>query len=145
MKPKHQRLLFVVGCLVLLGGSSILILRAFKENLVFFFSPSELQQQSVSPSQRIRVGGLVASGSLQELENNRIVFRVTDQAANIETTYTGLVPALFREGQGVVMEGYIKAGGTFHADTILTKHDENYMPKEVADALKKSGRWREEP
>lgn len=145
MKPKHQRLVFIAFCVVFLCVAAILTLRAFRDNIVFFYTPSELAEQSISAEQRLRIGGLVAKGSIVEEKNQRIRFVITDGGANIEVTYTGLLPNLFREGQGVIAEGYITSQNLFDAQTILAKHDENYMPSEVVDALKKSGRWKDAP
>jgi cytochrome c-type biogenesis protein CcmE len=143
MKPKHQRLLFISVSLLFLCISAVLILRAFKDNIVFFYSPSELAEQSLPASQRLRIGGLVETGSIKREQEDRIRFIVTDGAKSIEVTYKGLLPNLFREGQGVVAEGYLTDARHFDAKTILAKHDESYMPREVVDALKRSGRWQE--
>lgn len=142
MKPKHQRLVFIVISLLFLCIAVLLTLQAFRNNLVFFFSPSELAEKSLSPDQTIRIGGLVENGSILQ-ESERITFRITDGNAHIAVSYQGVLPGLFREGQGVVAEGYLADPAHFHAKRVLTKHDENYMPKEVIDALKKNGQWRE--
>ena len=143
MKRKHKRLLFVLGGMAALGAAAGLIVSAFDENLVFFFSPSELQAKEVRPDQRIRIGGLVEEGSLsKESDGVTVRFRVTDLTATLPVSYKGLLPDLFREGQGVVAEGKLRADGVFEANEVLAKHDENYMPREVADALKKSGEWK---
>lgn len=143
MKRKHKRLMFVLGGMAALGIAAGLIVSAFDENLVFFFSPSELQAKEVRPDQRIRIGGLVEEGSLaKEADGVTISFRVTDLTASLPVSYKGLLPDLFREGQGVVAEGKLRADGVFEANEVLAKHDENYMPREVADALKKSGEWK---
>ena len=101
-------------------------------------------EKHIAPGTRIRLGGLVKPGSVVRGENLQIRFAVTDGQSDIPVTYQGLVPDLFREGQGVITEGRIEPGGTFKADTVLAKHDEKYMPREVADALKKAGRWQED-
>ena len=142
MKPKHQRLLFVAVSVLFLCAATLLALRAFRANLVFFYSPTELAQQHVAPQQLIRIGGLVAIGSVHRGKNNHIEFDVTDGSASVHVAYQGLLPNLFREGQGVVAEGRMADASHFAADTILAKHDERYMPREVVDALKKSGRWK---
>ncbi len=142
MKPKHQRLVFVAVSVVLLIVAALLITRAFRDNLIFFYSPSELPA-SVSKDRLIRIGGLVESGSIVKT-NEEIRFKVTDGAGSITVRFQGLPPNLFREGQGVVAEGYRKADGTFRATRILAKHDERYMPPEVAEALKRTGRWQGE-
>lgn len=142
MKPKHQRLLFVGVTLLFLCAATLLTLRAFRDNLVFFYSPSELAQQAVGGEQRIRIGGLVEEGSVKN-DGQTLRFRVTDGPAALAVEYRGLPPALFREGQGVVVEGRLADDGHMRAEKVLAKHDEYYMPKEVVEALKKSGRWRE--
>ena len=109
--------------------------------IVFFQSPTDVVEHQLAPGTRIRVGGLVKTGSIERGDNLRIRFAVTDGKHDIPVTYQGILPDLFREGQGVVAEGKLEPGGTFAADTVLAKHDERYMPKEVVDALKKSGRW----
>ncbi len=143
MKRKHKRLLFVVVGMAALGIAAGLIVSAFDENLVFFFSPTELQGKALNPDQRIRVGGLVEEGSLaKETDGVTFWFRVTDLTTAQTVNYKGLLPDLFREGQGIVAEGKMRADGVFEAEEVLAKHDENYMPREVADALKKSGQWK---
>ena len=142
MKRKHRRALVVGGGLVVLGLAAGLILSAFNDNLVFFYSPSEIAQKVQGPDQRVRLGGLVEMGSLEKSADGlSVTFRITDMAQAIPVTYTGLLPDLFREGQGVVCEGALRADGVFEAASVLAKHDENYMPKEVADALKEAGIW----
>ena len=141
MKAKRKRLHLALGGLALLGLASALVLSAFEENLVFFFSPSDLQAKEVAPGQRLRLGGLVESGSVARATDGvRFSFRVTDGAASVRVTYDGILPDLFREGQGVVAEGTL-VGSVFQAREVLAKHDENYMPPEVADALKRAGQW----
>ena len=141
MKPKHKRLSFVVVGLALLAAAVGLIVNAFEDNIVFFFGPSEVLAEPPAPDRRLRIGGLVEAGSVQR-EGTRVRFRVTDLVASIPVVYEGLLPDLFREGQGVVAGGHLR-GGVFHADEVLAKHDENYMPPEVAETLKKSGRWQD--
>ena len=139
MKPKHQRLaLLGLGALGL-AGAAALVLTAFEDNLVFFQTPTELATKSVAPNQRLRIGGLVQEGSLVK-QGSDVRFLVTDLSHSIPVTYRGLLPDLFREGQGVVAEGRFQ-DGTFAASEVLAKHDENYMPPEVVEALKKSGEW----
>ena len=141
MKRKHKRLGFVVVALGLLGVSVGLILTAMEDNIVFFYSPSDLQAKRLKPMQRVRVGGLVEEGSVAR-DGADVRFEITDMANNLPVAYRGILPDLFREGQGVVAEGVIVAG-VFEADTVLAKHDENYMPPEVAEALKASGKFDE--
>lgn len=141
MKRKHKRLLFIGFGISGLGIAAALILLAFDDNLVFFFSPSAIHAQKLSPDQRVRVGGLVEEDSIIREDNSLIVrFNITDLSETVAVIYNGVLPDLFEEGQGVVAEGYIK-NDKFHALEILAKHDENYMPPEVADALKESGKW----
>jgi cytochrome c-type biogenesis protein CcmE len=118
-----------------------LMLNALRDSIVFFNSPSDVAEKHVPPGTRIRLGGLVKNGSVVRSANLSVRFEVTDGKNGIPVNYQGVLPDLFREGQGVVAEGVLDAGGTFKADAILAKHDETYMPKEVADALKRSGHW----
>ena len=142
MTRKRRRLFFVLSGLIALGLAATLILSALKENLVFFYSPSDLQTKTVQPKERIRIGGLVEEGSVKKSETGlEVAFRVTDLEHSIAVRYRGLLPDLFREGQGIVAEGSLQADGIFEASRVLAKHDENYMPPEVADALKRSGHW----
>ncbi len=142
MKPKHQRLAFIAVSMVFLSVAVLFTLQAFRDNIVFFYSPSDLEAKQPTPGRVMRLGGLVEAGSLVKGENQTITFTVTDGKASIAVDYTGMVPNLFREGQGVVAQGVLVDAGHFHATTILAKHDETYMPREVVDALKKSGRWK---
>ncbi|MSO72559.1 MAG: cytochrome c maturation protein CcmE [Rhodospirillaceae bacterium] len=142
MTRKRQRLYFVVLGLLGFGVGAALVLTAFQDNIVFFFSPSEVTTRHLAPEQRFRVGGLVEAGSLVK-NGEDISFSVTDLSSTLKVQYRGLLPDLFREGQGVIAEGRMEPGGVFIASEVLAKHDENYMPREVADALKKSGRWNE--
>ena len=141
MKRKYKRLTFVMIGLLLLGSSAALILTAFEDNIVFFYSPTELVDKKPDPAQRLRIGGLVMAGSVEKLADAVVAFTITDTAQTVTVQYKGILPDLFREGQGVVAEGRLK-GGVFQADEVLAKHDENYMPPEVAEALKKSGQWK---
>lgn len=142
MKPKHQRLIFICVSIVFLCIAALLTLRAFRENLVFFFSPTELTQHAISSQQLIRVGGLVEKGSIKHGDNNSLRFSITDGKTSLTVEYHGLPPTLFRESQGAIAEGYVESGH-LRATRILAKHDEYYMPREVVDALKKSGHWHE--
>jgi cytochrome c-type biogenesis protein CcmE len=142
MTPKRRRLSIIIIGLVMLGTAAALVLTAFEDNLVFFFSPTDLKSKTVAAEQRIRIGGLVEEGSVKKSEDGLVVnFRVTDLENALPVTFKGVLPDLFREGQGIIAEGRI-VQGTFNASEVLAKHDENYMPKEVADALKKSGKWK---
>lgn len=130
--------------MVLLGSAVGLVLYAVRDTLVYFYSPSEVAQQHLPPGRIFRIGGLVEEGSVvRHPDGTNIDFAVTDLNTRIKVRYTGLLPDLFREGKGVVAEGVLDANGDFAATSVLAKHDENYMPPEVADALKKSGRWKE--
>lgn len=121
-----------------------LVLFALNDSIVFFYSPSDLTEKHVLPGQRFRLGGLVEKGSIRRGEGTAVRFTVTDTAKSVPVTYTGVLPDLFREGQGVVTEGRLGPDGVFEADSVLAKHDETYMPPEVAAALKKQGVWRGE-
>ncbi|MEQ1789700.1 MAG: cytochrome c maturation protein CcmE [Rickettsiales bacterium] len=145
MKPKHQRLLFIVVSMVFLCVGTLLTLRAFRDNIVFFYSPSDLQEQTISstilPDKIIRIGGLVKAGSIERGDGDSINFIITDGAADIKISYSGMLPNLFRDGQGCIAEGKLISVNEFSAQKILAKHDEKYMPREVVDALKRSGNW----
>jgi cytochrome c-type biogenesis protein CcmE len=143
MTRKQRRLYFVLLGMLALGGAAALVLTAMNDTLVYFYTPSDLQTKHVSPDRRLRIGGLVETGSVVHQGEN-VHFVVTDLTATLPVTYRGVLPDLFREGQGVVTEGKLDGQGLFHASEVLAKHDENYMPKEVADAIKKSGQWQEE-
>ena len=144
MKPKRRRLYFVVAGMVLLGAAAGLTLYAMNDTLVFFYSPSELLAKQIPAGRTLRIGGLVETGSVaREGDGTTVHFRVTDTAKTVPVVYKGILPDLFREGQGVVAEGTMGQDGVFVAAEVLAKHDEKYMPKEVVDALKKSGRWQE--
>jgi cytochrome c-type biogenesis protein CcmE len=143
MTRKRRRLVFVLLGLGLLGGATAMILAAFRDNLVFFYSPTELAAKPSLANNRLRIGGLVEVQSLAHEDGRRVSFRVTDGKTDIDVSYDGILPDLFREGQGVVAEGRLDKSGVFIANTILAKHDEKYMPPEVAAALKKSGHWQE--
>jgi cytochrome c-type biogenesis protein CcmE len=143
MTRKKRRLVLISSALAVLCVALGLVLVALRDNIVFFYGPSELAQKAPHEGQRLRIGGLVKQGSLLREGENTVRFAVTDTKQEVEVTYTGLLPDLFREGQGVVAEGTLGVDKIFHADSILAKHDERYMPREVADALKKQGVWRE--
>jgi cytochrome c-type biogenesis protein CcmE len=140
---RRQRRLLLIGA----GGSVLaiavaLVLTALKDSIVFFNSPTDVVEKHVAPGTRIRLGGLVKPGSLARGANLAVRFAVTDGNKEIAVAYSGALPDLFREGQGIVAEGAIDGAGVFEADTVLAKHDETYMPREVADALKKQGHWK---
>ena len=144
MTRKRRRLLVLVVALGLLGSATALMLAAFQDSLVFFYSPSDLQTKGAPGDRSFRLGGLVEASSVTRSADGRtIAFRVTDGAHAVPVTFRGILPDLFREGQGVVTEGRMRPDGTFEARDVLAKHDETYMPREVADALKKAGRWKE--
>lgn len=144
MTRKQQRLGFLALGMAVLGLATALVLLAFNDNLVFFYSPSELKAKAVAADRRVRIGGLVEAQSLSRAPDGRSVsFRITDGATDLPVVYQGLLPDLFREGQGAVAEGKLRPDGVFAASSVLAKHDENYMPREVVDALKKSGHWQE--
>ena len=140
MTPKQTRLAAIVGGLAFLAIAAGLALTALEDNIVFFRSPSELAQKPATPGAALRIGGLVREGSVTRA-GLRASFQVTDMAHHIDVSYEGMLPDLFREGQGVVAEGSFRADGLFVADTVLAKHDETYMPPEVAEALEKAGKY----
>ena len=142
MTRKRRRLYFVLLGLAGIGAGTALVLNGLRDNIQFFFSPTEMTQHHFSPNQRVQIGGLVETGSVKK-EGGEVFFTVTDTVKSLPVHYQGLLPDLFREGQGVVAEGHLGPDGVFVASEVLAKHDENYMPKEVADALKKSGHWKE--
>ena len=143
MTRKQRRLVLIGSAVAVLGVAVALVLTALKDSIVFFNSPTDLVEKHVGPGARIRLGGLVKSGSVVRSDNLQVRFEVTDGKSSIQVAYQGLLPDLFREGQGVVTEGALDSAGLFKADSVLAKHDEKYMPKEVADALKKQGLWNE--
>jgi cytochrome c-type biogenesis protein CcmE len=143
MTRKQRRLILIGSSLGVLGIAAALVLSALKDSIVFFNSPTDIAEKHLTAGSRMRIGGLVKEGSLKRGENLQIRFDVTDGKSDIAVRYQGIVPDLFREGQGVVAEGKLDTGGIFVADTVLAKHDERYMPREVVDALKKTGRWQE--
>jgi cytochrome c-type biogenesis protein CcmE len=140
MKPRTRRALAVAVGLSLVGGASALVLNAFNDNLVFFFSPTQVMAREAPQGRSFRIGGLVEAGSVQRgTQDLKLDFVVTDGAQRVPVRYTGLLPDLFQEGKGVVAQGKLGADGVFHADQVLAKHDENYMPPEAAAALKAAG------
>jgi len=144
MTRKRRRLYVVLLALLVFGGATGLVLTALDENLDHFRSPSQLVAEPPAPERGIRLGGLVEEGSVERSADGLSVsFRVTDLSESVPVSFTGLLPDLFREGQGVITLGNLQRDGTFAAREVLAKHDENYMPREVVDALKESGQWRE--
>lgn len=140
---KQKRALVILAGLAVLGIAAGLVLYALRDTIVFFYTPSEIAEKNVMPGQRFRLGGLVEAGSIVKGEGMTVRFAVTDTIKTVTVEYKGQLPDLFREGQGVVTEGKLDASGNFVADTVLAKHDENYMPKDVADRLKEKGVWKE--
>ena len=144
MTPKRKRLWLVVGSLAVLGFAATLVLTALNDNIVFFYSPTQIAEKQIPPERRFRMGGLVEAGSVtKSADGQETRFKVTDTHKTVDVVYRGLLPDLFREGQGVVAEGSLGSDGVFVAREILAKHDENYMPPEVAKALKDSGQWKD--
>ena len=144
MTRKQRRLVLIGGSLAVLAIAVGLVLNALRDSIVFFSTPTMAAERKLPPGQRFRLGGLVQQGSLVRGEQLQVKFVVTDGNATLPVVYTGILPDLFREGQGIVSEGALDASGVFKADTVLAKHDETYMPKDVADALKKQGHWKDE-
>jgi cytochrome c-type biogenesis protein CcmE len=139
---RRQRRLTLIGlALGILGVAAALVLSALRDTIVFFHSPTEIAEKSIGPGTRIRIGGLVKEGSVRR-NGLEVRFDVTDGARSLPVVFSGVLPDLFREGQGVVAEGALESSQLFRADTVLAKHDENYMPREVVDALKKQGTWK---
>jgi cytochrome c-type biogenesis protein CcmE len=144
MTTRKKKRMSLIGLgMLAMAGAAALSLSAFEDNIVFFYSPSDLTTEEVPQDRRFRLGGLVEEGSVQKVEDGAtITFDVTDGAEAVSVRYRGLLPDLFREGQGVVAHGTLNERGVFVADEVLAKHDENYMPPEVADALKRAGTWK---
>jgi cytochrome c-type biogenesis protein CcmE len=144
MTRKQRRLVLIGSGMGVLAIAAALVLFALKDSIVFFNSPTDVVEKNVAPGSRVRLGGLVKPGTLTRGDNLLVRFEVTDGNKSVPVSYVGILPDLFREGQGVVTEGALDTAGLFKADSVLAKHDENYMPKEVADALKKQGHWKTE-
>ncbi len=143
MTRKRRRLYTVLGGMVVLSAAVALVLVAFEETVTYFYSPSEVEAGAPPLGRAFRLGGLVEEGTVEkQADGLTVAFQITDLAASVPVTYRGILPDLFREGQGVITEGTLGADGVFTAREVLAKHDETYMPREVADALKKSGQWR---
>jgi len=143
VSPKRRRLWLLLASVGTLAVAAALVLTSLSDNLVFFYSPAQIAEKHPPPGRRLRIGGLVEQGSVTRPEKLVTDFVVTDLKATLKVTYRGVLPDLFREGQGVVAEGVLRRDGVFEAREVLARHDENYMPPEVAKALKESGRWKE--
>jgi cytochrome c-type biogenesis protein CcmE len=144
MTRKQRRLTLIGTAGAVLALALGLVLYAMNDTIVFFNAPSDIQAKNVRPGTRFRLGGLVKEGSVRRDENQLVSFDVTDMQSSVSVRYKGLLPDLFREGQGIVAEGMLEPSGIFRADTVLAKHDETYMPPEVADALRRQGHWQGE-
>jgi len=144
MTRKQRRLALIGTAAVVLAIATALVLFALRDSIVFFNSPSDIIAKQIKSGARLRLGGLVVPGTMVRDNQLDMHFEVTDGNRSIKVAYHGILPDLFREGQGVVAEGVLEPGGAFRADTVLAKHDETYMPKEVADALKKQGHWKDD-
>lgn len=144
MKRKQRRMWLLISALAGLGAVAALVLVALEDNIVFFYGPSEIVAKAPATGQRLRIGGLVAIDSVKKAEDGSVSFAVTDGNNTVPVLFRGLLPDLFREGQGVVAEGALDGGGLFLASEVLAKHDEKYMPPEVAEALREQGQWKGE-
>jgi cytochrome c-type biogenesis protein CcmE len=142
MTRKQRRATFIGLAVGILGLAVFLVLFALRDTIVFFHTPKEVAEKQIPAGKRIRLGGLVADGSLKRGEGLTVTFAITDTAKTIPVSYTGILPDLFREGQGVVAEGRWTPGAAFEAERVLARHDETYMPREVAEALKQRGEWK---
>src|SRR4029077_19617183 len=141
---KQRRLTLIGGSLAVLALAAALVLNAMRDSIVFFSTPAMVAEKHVPVGRKFRLGGLVQPGSLVRGDNLAVTFEVADGSAALPVSFTGILPDLFREGQGVVAEGALDSSGVFRADTVLAKHDETYMPRDVADALKKQGHWKDD-
>jgi cytochrome c-type biogenesis protein CcmE len=144
MTRKQRRLTIIGGSLAVLTVAAVLVLNAMRDSIVFFSTPAMVAEKHIQAGKRFRLGGLVQPGSLVRGDNLAVMFTVADGSATLPVSYKGILPDLFREGQGVVAEGALEPSGVFRADTVLAKHDETYMPKDVADALKNQGPWKDD-
>ncbi|MGP9811922.1 cytochrome c maturation protein CcmE [Rhodopseudomonas sp. NSM] len=144
MTRKQRRLMMIGGAGVVLVVAVGLVLNAMRGSIVFFSTPQMVHEQHIEAGKRFRLGGVVEPGSLTRGDQLAVAFKVSDGAATVPVAFKGILPDLFREGQGVIAEGALDTAGVFKADTVLAKHDETYMPKEVADALKKQGHWKDD-
>lgn len=144
MTRKQRRMTMIGSALAVLAVAVGLVLSALSDSILFFSTPAMISEKQIPQGKRFRLGGLVEDGSLQRGDNLHVSFRVTDGGATLPVEFKGILPDLFREGQGVIAEGAIDTAGVFKADTVLAKHDETYMPKEVAESLKKQGLWKDD-
>jgi cytochrome c-type biogenesis protein CcmE len=144
MTRRQRRLTMIGGALAVLAIAAALVLNAMRSSIMFFTTPGKITEQHIGPGTRFRLGGLVQKGSLVRGDQLKVRFEVTDGNATLPVVYQGILPDLFREGQGVISEGALNSSGVFQADTVLAKHDETYMPKAVADELKKEGHWKDD-
>jgi cytochrome c-type biogenesis protein CcmE len=144
MTRKQRRSIFILSGMAVLGLAAFLVLSALQDSIVFFYSPSDIEAKHIEMGRRVRLGGLVGQGSVVKNSGTQVSFDVSDGAKTVKVSYNGLLPDLFREGQGVIVEGRLETSATMVADTVLAKHDEKYMPPEVAESLKKQGVWKGE-
>lgn len=145
MRRRDRRLILIATCGVVLMAATAIAAVALRDKAAFFYAPADVVEKKPEAGTFARLGGLVAQGTVVRTEAGKVDFVVTDGSADVSVAYQGILPDLFREGQGVVAEGRFQRDGTFVAETILARHDENYMPREVADALKESGQWKPAP
>ena len=140
MKSRYRRMIWILAGIAAIGIAATLVLNAFRSNLVFFFTPTQIANGEAPQGKNFRIGGLVEEGSVKrEGDGTTVTFRVTDTAKTIVVSYKGILPDLFKEGRGIVAQGAVQPDGTFRASEVLAKHDENYMPPEAAEALKQAG------
>lgn len=144
MTRKKRRIIIIATCAVVMSVATGLMLYAMRDGIVFFHSPTDVITKNIQQGARFRLGGLVVKGSIIKGVEQQVNFKITDTKTEMSVNYRGILPDLFREGQGVVVEGSLAAGNVFQANTVLAKHDETYMPREVSDALKKQGHWQGE-
>ncbi|MGI9492659.1 MAG: cytochrome c maturation protein CcmE [Geminicoccaceae bacterium] len=138
---KQQRMILVIVAVLLLGGATALVMAALSDSVAFFATPTDIAEGKVEKDKNFRIGGLVVDGSVTRGDDGIVAFALTDQANEVTVNFAGILPDLFREGQGIVAQGRIGENGTFVASEVLAKHDENYMPAEVAESLKQAGMW----
>ena len=141
LSRRKRRMLLIAAAGAVLALAAVLVLSAMRDTIVFFYGPSEIAEKGIAPGTRMRLGGLVETGSVRRGPGQEVSFAVSDGRSTVHVSYSGLLPDLFREGQGVVTEGVLQSPQSFKASSVLAKHDETYMPREVADTLKKQGHW----